>query len=401
MKKCRLPSPKPPAKDGGLFRPLPNSVWEDLLKHPPRRPDYFSPERIILTAGSTDTPERATFVERIVRLYPRVPVEYHLDTPHNKVPPVAADPYARHVAGKKILVFGIHKSAVRYADEKGNTCPNYWHFSPYGFCPYDCQYCYLAGTRSVFLSPSVKIFVNLPEIWQEIDHVASRLATPTAFYLGKLQDALALEPLTGYVRALVPRFAEHPLARMTLLTKAAEVDDLLGVNHSGRTILSWSMNPPEIHARFERSVPSPDARLEAMRRCADAGYPVRVNLMPVVPVPGWREMYRNFLHRLLDSVPISRLTMGGICIYPDARTLMERKLGSENGISETLAPATSRRDDRRQRFAPALRVAAYRFLVEVATTRSPETQLALCLETPEVMNAVGLRENCGHCNCVV
>ena len=62
----------------------------------------------------------------------------------------------------------------------------------------------------MFLSPSVKIFVNLPEIRDEIDRTATRLAKPIAFYLGKLQDALALAPLTGYVRALIPRFARHP-----------------------------------------------------------------------------------------------------------------------------------------------------------------------------------------------
>jgi len=60
--------------------------------------------------------------------------------------------------GKKTLVFGVHKSALRFSGEDGNTCPNYWHFSPYGFCPYDCQYCYLAGTPGVRFSPTVKIF---------------------------------------------------------------------------------------------------------------------------------------------------------------------------------------------------------------------------------------------------
>ena len=253
----------------------------------------------------------------------------------------------------------------------------------------------------VYLSPSVKIFVNFPEIWDEIDRTATRLAVPTAFYLGKLQDALALEPLTGFVGALVPRFAAHPFARMTLLTKAADVDDLIGLEHGGRTILSWSMNPPEIHTRFERSVPSPDERLAAMRRCADAGYPVRVNLMPVIPLPGWRRLYGDFLERLLSSVAVARLTFGGICIYPDARTLMERKIGRDNPISAALEPETFRRNDRRQRFAPAARAEVYRFLAKRAGELSPNTELALCLETPEVMEAAGLSANRGRCNCVL
>ncbi len=387
--------------DGGLFSSLRDNLWETLLRHNPRRPRFFAPERIVLAAGSLDTPERKAFVDRIVGLYPDAAVECSVDTPHNKIQPAKPDPYGRHAAGKKTLVFGVHKSAVRYADERGNTCPNYWHFSPYGFCPYDCQYCYLAGTRSVYLSPSVKIFVNLPEIWDEIDRTALQLAAPTAFYLGKLQDALALEPLTGYVGSLVPRFARHPFARLTLLTKAADVDCLPSLDHGGRTVLSWSMSPPEIHHWYERNVPSPDDRLAAMKKCADAGYPVRVNLMPIIPIGDWRDMYASFLTRLLTTVKLSRLTFGGICIYPDARMLMERKMGRDNPVSEALEPDSGRRNDRRQRFSPAMRVEAYRFLSGIAGALSPTTELALCLETPEVLESVGLESGRGRCNCVL
>jgi len=36
------------------------------------------------------------------------------------------------------------------------------------------------------------------EMLVEIDHIARRLKKPVAFYIGKLQDALALDPLTAY-----------------------------------------------------------------------------------------------------------------------------------------------------------------------------------------------------------
>ncbi len=388
-------------KDGGLFGTYRHSLWDNLLAHAPRRPDFFQPECIVLAAGSTETKERALFVERILKLYPGVGVEERLDTPHNRVPSENPSPLGRHIAGKRTLVFGVHQSSVRLADEKDNTCPNYWHFSPYSFCPFDCQYCYLAGTRSVYISPAIKIFVNLPEIWDEIDRTAKKLARPTGFYIGKLQDALALEPLTGYVRSLIPYFAAHPFARMLLLTKADDVDDLLPAEHGGQTILSWSMSPPEIHARFERNVPPPETRLAAMRRCADAGFSVRVNLMPIIPVDGWREIYGDFLRRMLEAIPLARLTFGTICIYPDARALMEEKLGRRNAISESIDPEPFRRDDRRQRFKPAERVEIYRFLADVAREVSPQLELALCLEEPDVMAAAGFSASRGRCNCVL
>jgi hypothetical protein len=257
------------------------------VRHLPRRPNHLHVSRIYPAKGSLATPERAHFVERICALYPDAERIECPDTPHNRINLGVADPLARHRLGKRTLVFGEHKSAVRFSEEEGNTCPNYWHFSPYGFCFYGCGYCYLAGTAGVWFSPTVKIYVNLPEILEGIDRAASRLARPTAFYLGKLQDGLALDPLTGYSGLLVPFFGRHRYARQVILTKSADVDRLIGLDHGGRTILSWSLLPPEVAPRFEANVPSAEDRIAAMKRCVEAGYPVRAVLMPLIPVDGW------------------------------------------------------------------------------------------------------------------
>lgn len=374
------------------------SKW---LNYKPYRPEHFIPKQIVLTKESIATDERKKLVEKIIKLYPQATIDERFDTPHNRINISPKNPLERHHTGKKTLVLGAHKSAVRFSKEEDNTCPNYWHFSPYGFCPYDCTYCYLAGTRSVYLSPSVKIFVNLPEILNEIDVQAQRLAKPTAFYLGKLQDALALDPLTGYSLMMIPFFAKHPYARLTLLTKCSDVNNLLEIDHNGHTILSWSLNPPEIHDRFERNVPHPAERIEAMRSCANAGYPVRAVLMPMIPIDGWHDIYCQFINDLLKSVRPSRLTLGGICSYNDAKRLMEAKLGNENDITKSLDSFSTRQADHRSRFSPATRIHMYRTIIEVVRKLQPNLDIALCLEESEVMEAVGLTESIGKCNCVL
>lgn len=367
----------------------------------PTRPDYVGVSQIYLARGSISTPERQQFVERICRVYPEAEVRERLDTPHNRIELNETDALALHHAGKQTLVFGELKTAVRFSEEKGNTCPNYWHFSPYGFCPYDCKYCYLAGTQGVKFSPTVKIYVNLPEILSEIDRIARCLKTPTAFYLGKLQDALALDPLTAYSTILVPFFAEHPYARLTLLTKSANVDRLLGLDHRRRTILSWSVNPPEVCEVFEENVPSMDKRLEAMRRVASAGYPVRAVMMPIIPVEGWQDIYSTFTSRLVENIPIQRLTLGGVCIYRGARKLMERKMGLNNAISSNIENTSRRTADGRARYPQALRGEAYSLIIKTARQLRPELELALCLEELELWRSIGLEERVGYCNCVL
>jgi spore photoproduct lyase len=365
----------------------------------PRRVRHFEPERIVIAKGSLDGTDRAGLVERICALYPDAQVVKRLDVPHNHIELAGEPGLTQHYRGKRTLVFGVHNSAVRNSDEDANACPSYWHFSPYGFCPYDCQYCYLAGTPGVRYSPTIKIFVNLPEILARMERIASTFNEPASLYLGKLQDGLALDPLTGYSRVLVPFFARQRHARFVLLTKSDDVENLLDLDHNGHTILSWSLNPPEISAAFERNVPSPTERLAAMKGCAKAGYIVRAVLMPIIPIAEWQTIYATFLDELLTTVPLQRITLGQICSYSGALALMEDKVGRANPISRLL----DRRKcpDGRTRFPAALRVPVYRFLIDHIRNIRPDLDIGLCLEQPGVFDALDMQDAVGRCNCRV
>jgi spore photoproduct lyase len=378
----------------GLF-PTENSY----PNYQPKLAPHFNPDTIVLTKGSCKTTQQRDSVEAICDLYPQAQVIERFDISHNRFELGSSDPLELHYKGKNTLVFGVHKSALRFSDEDSNTCPNYWHFSPYGFCPYDCQYCYLSGTPGVKFSPTVKIFVNIGEILDKIAAAASKLSKPTAFYLGKLQDGLALDPLTGYSRTLIAFFAQQKKARLTLLTKSANVDNLLDLNHQGNTVLSWSLNPSEISERFEANVPTPQKRITAMQKCADVGYPIRAVVMPIIPVEGWQNIYTRLLENLLESVPLDRITLGQICSYSGALQLTERKLGKDNHISKMLEKGKSK--DGRIRFPIKLRSKVYKYLVDTIRKLQPKLQIGLCMEEPDVFKALGMGNSIGCCNCVL
>jgi spore photoproduct lyase len=335
------------------------------------------------------------------RAYPGAEVIERPAVPHNRVDLGPGGPLRQHEIGKRTLVLGVHQSAVRLSEESGNTCPNYWHFSPYGFCPFGCAYCYLAGTPGVWFSPVVKVYLNLGKIVAQVANAARSLDQPAAFYLGKLQDGLALDPLTGYSRVLVPFFAAHSTARMILLTKSSCVENLLDLDHREHTILSWSLNPDPVINAFEANTPPLADRLAAMSRAAAAGYPLRAVIMPLIPVPDWPAVYEAFLRELLARVPLQRLTFGGICSYPNARRLMEVKLGSDNTISAALDRHSDRHGDGRIRYPLALRIEMYRHLISIAHTVAPELQIGLCLEERSVFETLGMTNAIGRCNCVL
>lgn len=376
--------------------PLLEKLCQD---YQPKPAPHFNPSTIILARGSSPAAQQHGLVEAICAVYPQARVLEKFNLPHNRIDLGCTEPLALHYRGKSTLVFGEHKSPLRCSDEDCNMCPNYWHFSPYSFCPYDCKYCYLAGTPGVKFSPTVKIFLNLWEILNRINQVASQLAEPTAFYLGKLQDALALDPLTGYSRIIIPFFAQQEHARLILLTKSANVENLLDLDHQNHTIVSWSLNPPEVSSIFESNLPSPGERIAAMRKCAQFSYPLRAVIMPIIPVSGWQKIYADFLKSLLESVPLNRITLGQICSYPTALKLAEHKLGANNPISGLLSKNKSK--DGRIRFHIKLRLKVYKYLIETIKEFQPRLDIGLCMEESIVFNTLDMPAAVGRCNCVL
>ena len=152
---------------------------------------------------------------------------------------------------------------------------------------------------------------------------------------------------------------------------------------------------------FEENVPTIDERLKAMRLVAERGYPVRAIMMPIIPIDGWEEAYTAFTDRLLRTVAIQRLTLGGICIYRSARDLMERKMGKENAVSAHIDRSSPTIGDGRARYPRSLRRAAYSLIMETARRLRPDLELALCLEEEAVWESTGLLGNLGRCNCVL
>jgi spore photoproduct lyase len=123
--------------------------------------------------------------------------------------------------------------------------------------------------------------------------------------------------------------------------------------------------------------------------------------MPIVPVAEWRAAYGRFMATLLESVPLSRITLGSICSYPQAQRLLELKLGKQNAISTLLDRGPVKPDDGRLRFSRATRVEVYRYLVECIRRRRPDLEIGLCLEDEEMFASLDLRGSIGRCNCVL
>ena len=82
----------------------------------------------------------------------------------------------------------------------------------------------------------------------------------------------------------------------------------MDLDHSGRSVVTWSLNAPSVSRRFEAGIPSFDRRPQAAVKLQATGSPVRIRLDPIVPVEGWRDEYAETIRcifKALDSRKIS------------------------------------------------------------------------------------------------
>ena len=170
-------------------------------------------------------------------------------------------------------------------------------------CPAHCSYCYLAG--SLKGPPITRVYANLPEILDELPkhlgqgRITSRSKTRahegTTYEASCYTDPLALEHLTGSLSALIAYMGEWQAdAQLRFTSKFASVEPLLGVAHHGRTRMRASINPPRF-ARFEGGTSPVGQRLHALRRMADAGYPIGLTVAPIIAAEGWEQAYGQLI----------------------------------------------------------------------------------------------------------
>ena len=94
-------------------------------------------------------------------------------------------------------------------------------------------------------------------------------------------------------------------------TKFDNVEPLLTLPHNRRTRIRFSINAEPVSRSFEGGTASVSARLWALRRVAEAGYPVGLTIAPIMDVPNFERAYSDLLEEVsaaLDGIPDVDLT---------------------------------------------------------------------------------------------
>ncbi|WP_229310909.1 spore photoproduct lyase family protein [Larkinella soli] len=270
------------------------------LSQPLRRPArLWMPKRVLFTPDALEEPFGQQIFERVTAL--NLPVEI---LKSNRITGLrGADSRETYrIAKNTLAVVKAPPGAFRLQPIPPSAD---WQVNLAEGCPAHCQYCYLAG--SLAGPPVTRVFANLPQLLTNTARYEQPGKT-TTFEVSCYTDVIGIEHLTGSLAECVRYFGTRPDAQLRFVTKYEQVDSLLDLPHHGRTRARVSLNAEPIARRMEGGTAPVEGRLQALRKLAlpaeqgGGGYPVGVVLAPIMPVPGWRELYTGLLDRLAEAL---------------------------------------------------------------------------------------------------
>ncbi len=223
--------------------------------------------------------------------------------------PVLHDPALRLLQTQSDLQY--HAAPVRgIFNAPSATGMAFWSINPYIGCAFGCAYCYARDTHRWTLERAGRIGALVAEsmpAWLAFErrilvkeHADARVREALrstraprpgeSVVIGTATDPYQpAERRFQVTRRILETLGETRGLKVTIITKSPlvtrDIDVLARVATRGALSVHMSLitTDRELARRLEPRAPTPEARLRAVRRLADAGISVGVNCMPVLP----------------------------------------------------------------------------------------------------------------------
>jgi spore photoproduct lyase len=175
---------------------------------------------------------------------------------------------------------------------------NNFYFSHMLNCLYDCRYCFLQG---MYQSANYVYFVNFEDFEAGIDEIRETTEAP-CFFSGYDCDSLVMESLTGFASHFVPFFSERPDSWLELRTKSLNTTVLEKSDPVPNIIAAYTLSPDPIAREIEHGAPPLAKRLKRVRSLAQQGWMVGLRLDPLIPWPGFADLYPEMVEEIFDAI---------------------------------------------------------------------------------------------------
>lgn len=333
-------------------------------------------------------------------------------------------PMALGLGRPQLKVFRARRKSnlIKHRDHSDSetVCPRNWYDLAIGSgpCGLQCRGCFLINTFRIKRDPHRHVlYENVEDFEWEVRRWLHRPERKRAHVLGlgiDCSDSLLYEVVTEHARRLIPLFASEETnpkgCKLLLLTKSSNAHYLEGLP-TENVIYSISLNPAKV-AQVWEGLWAQDALIAPMwSRIVNAniaaveyGFEMRWRLDPIIPIPGWQEIYHHFFEGFSYppeytykpmAIP-SRITLG-LFRATNLKNLDHWRKRWGLPPMGWWPEEEMLKEGTHYRLPETQRIEIYSTIAAMIGEWDDSVQIGLCKETRAVRKATGLT---GPCNCM-
>lgn len=290
-------------------------------------------------------------------------------------------------AGTVGNIYGHLPTAIdqhpHHLDQKHNcVCWPTYNFGTMSGCPHGCLYCG-AGRDGKFIT----VALNLEEYMERVVKPVIEANPWNQVFRMILTgaDLITFEPEYGLHSLFARTLAQYEERWGHFHTGSSNVDWLADLPHRDRLVGVWSVTCQAVARDIEPGTGHAIDRIEAARKCAHMGIPVRFKFKPVIPVRNWRDEYASVIQQMFNRTSPESVGFG---LYWSTYETLTKTISPDLLDPECLEAAKSAqermRDVRTGPFPHEVRKEIYRFLIREVRRWSPDVLLYVSTETREM-----------------
>ncbi len=261
--------------------------------------------------------------------------------------------------------------------ERSYVCQGGWGLHSLNGCVHRCAYCDQAFIQTIML--------DLEDFADNVSRTIASRPHQKLYRYDMYSDSICFEPEYGASQILADVFAKSKDQYLLFYTKSNNVDHLISLENRGRCIFYATLSTENAAREFEPGAPSLDQRIQAMRRCQEAGYKVRAGFSPIIPIREWRTDATAAIEKLFakvapETVRLWVLSMTSVPAYDGALGFSRM----DPRLSDMAMRADLRKlDPWNAPFPTDARAEVYSYYVDEIRRISPNTPVSLCSESPD------------------
>jgi spore photoproduct lyase len=253
-------------------------------------------------------------------------------------------------------------------------------------CIYDCSYCFLQGYQNI---PAIVIPYNITDYFQD-EKIVSRTQDFFKYKRigsGEFTDSLVFDHITNFSNYIINYFKNKKDIFFEFKTKSSNIQNLLNAGGQENIVIAWSVNSDKMAKCNELNTSPIQERLEAAKKCAQAGFSTAFHFDPIIYYKDWKYGYKEIVDMIFDTVPnqsIKWISLGTLRMPASQKTVIENRFPETKILDGELLLG----HDYKLRYHENLRIEMYKFINQILQSKKSKAIVYLCMETESVWRTV-------------